>query len=98
MMGAMLSPSKASYPVFASSSHALPVVRCSATDVDGADLRLRSCEDGLKSLSTLSPLYGRLWNDHYGPLGPDYEGLLKATHKSSFQIVRDPFKISTRSY
>lgn len=97
-MGATLSPLKAFYSVFASSTHALPVVRCSATDIDGADLRLRSCENGLRSLSALSPLYGRLWNDHCGPLGLEYEGLLETTKKSSFQIVSNSFKKTAKPH
>jgi polynucleotide 5'-hydroxyl-kinase GRC3/NOL9 len=86
-MGATLLPSKVFYRVFSSSSHALPVVRCLATDVDGADVRLRPCENGLKTLYSLSPLFGKLWNDDCGPLGPEYPHLVGQDKKSTFQIV-----------
>lgn len=86
-MGATLLPSKSSHRVYALSTHALPVIRCLVTDINGANLRLRSCENGLRSLHALSPLYGRLWNDQCGPLGPEYQHLVEGLEKSTFQIV-----------
>jgi polynucleotide 5'-hydroxyl-kinase GRC3/NOL9 len=88
LMGATLPPSKVSHHVYAPSSHALPVIRCLATDVYGADIRLRQCDNGLRSLDALSPLYGKLWNDNCGPLGAEYQHILGGRKESTFQIVR----------
>jgi polynucleotide 5'-hydroxyl-kinase GRC3/NOL9 len=73
--------------VCALSTHALPVIRCLATDINGADIRLRQCENGLRSLSYMSPLYGRIWNDDSGPIGPENSHILRVPKKTSFQIV-----------
>lgn len=83
----MLHASKKVHRFFASSSHSLPVLRCPATDIDHAELRLQPCESGLSFLKDLSPLFGRLWNDHSGLLGPDYGHLVKNSGRSTFQIV-----------
>jgi polynucleotide 5'-hydroxyl-kinase GRC3/NOL9 len=92
-MGSILRPSKQVYRVFASSSHSLPVMRCLATDSESAELRLHSCDVGLESLESLSPLFGKLWNDNSGSyLSPEYTKLLPKTKRCTFQIVSSPFK------
>lgn len=87
LLGATLEPSNSFYRVFAPSTHSLPVLRCLETDINDAEIILRQCESGLDLLKPLSSLYGRLWNDGTGPLGPDYSSLLAGDKTSTFQIV-----------
>ena len=87
LMSANIEASKAIFRVFAPSSHSLPVIRCRAADTDNAEIRLHQYESGLASLGALSPLYRRLWNDQSGPLGPEYQSMLRKTDSSTFRIV-----------
>jgi polynucleotide 5'-hydroxyl-kinase GRC3/NOL9 len=86
-MGSTLHPSKQSYRVFASCSHSLPVIRCLATDVEGAEIRLHQCEAGLGPIEPLSPLFGKLWNNKSGPLGIEFARLILTNERSTFQVV-----------
>jgi polynucleotide 5'-hydroxyl-kinase GRC3/NOL9 len=88
LLGSTLRASKSVHRIYAPSTHSLPVIRCLATDVDGAEIRLHQSESGLRSLKALSPLFGKLWNDGSGPLGVEYGPLLRKKSRSSFQIVR----------
>ncbi|CZT49916.1 related to GRC3 Protein required for cell growth and possibly involved in rRNA processing [Rhynchosporium secalis] len=90
LMGATLQSSETSYRVVAASSQSLPVIRCLSTDVNTADIVLRNCNSGLEDLEKLSPLFGRLWNSHSGPLGAEYQELLPRFRKSTFQILFSP--------
>jgi polynucleotide 5'-hydroxyl-kinase GRC3/NOL9 len=90
-MGAPLPSSQTRYRVSAPSSHSLPVIRCLGTDVNDAEIRLYQCENGLGSLQFLSPLFGRLWNDGSGALGPEYQSMLQKSKTSTFQIVYSQF-------
>ncbi|KAG4437001.1 hypothetical protein IFR05_007505 [Cadophora sp. M221] len=87
LMGSTLQLSKTSYRVFAASSHSLPVIRCLSTDINPAEIVLRNCNSGLEDLEKLSPLFGRLWNSHSGPLGTEYEDLLPRFKNSTFRIL-----------
>ncbi|KAL5323330.1 hypothetical protein ACEPPN_007864 [Leptodophora sp. 'Broadleaf-Isolate-01'] len=87
LMGSTLQPSKASHRVFAASSHSLPVIRCLSTDINSADIVLRNCYSGLEDLEMMSPLFGRLWNYHSGPLGAEHEDLLPRFKNSTFRIL-----------
>jgi hypothetical protein len=91
LLGATLQPSKSRYRVYVPLSHSLPVIRCLPTDINEAEICLHQCESGLDHLKSLSPLFGRLWNDGSGPLGHNYETLSKIK-RSSFQIVSS-FKV-----
>ena len=62
-MGANLSPSNQVHHFFASSSHSLPVIRCLGSEVDDAQLLLRHCDNRLRDLERLSPLFASLWNE-----------------------------------
>ncbi len=86
-MGSILRPSKRLFRVFAPSSHSLPVIRCLATDTESAELCLSSFEDGLRSLESLSPLFGKLWDEGRSPLGPEYTGLVQESRGATFQVV-----------
>jgi polynucleotide 5'-hydroxyl-kinase GRC3/NOL9 len=86
-MGSILQPSKQTHRVFAPSSHSLPVMRCLATDPESAELRLHPLGVGLESLEPLSPLFGKLWNDGSGPLGPEYTILVQKNKRATFQVV-----------
>ncbi|KAL3426282.1 hypothetical protein PVAG01_03073 [Phlyctema vagabunda] len=87
ILGATLQKSPKVYRVYSPSSHSLPVIRCPATDVSGALLSIRQCEDGLPLLESLSPLFGKLWNDRSGPLGPEHRSLTSSSRESSYQIL-----------
>ncbi|KAL2072208.1 hypothetical protein VTL71DRAFT_11551 [Oculimacula yallundae] len=87
LMGAALQPSEKLYRVFAAPSHSLPVIRCLSTDVNSAEIVLRNSNSGLEDLEKLSPLFGRLWNSHSGPLGTEYQELLPRFQRSSFKIL-----------
>ncbi|KAG0647163.1 Polynucleotide 5 -hydroxyl-kinase GRC3 [Hyphodiscus hymeniophilus] len=69
LLGTTLQTSKSKYRISAPSSHSLPVIRCLATDLNAAELTFHQCETGLEHLRSLSPFFGRLWNDGSGPLG-----------------------------
>ncbi|RDL32553.1 uncharacterized protein BP5553_09009 [Venustampulla echinocandica] len=88
LLGTTLQASEKMYRVFAPSSHALPVIRCLATDANEAEIHLNQCESGLGSMKSLSPLFGRLWNDGSRPLCSRFESLLRNKRKSTYQIVR----------
>lgn len=87
ILGTTLSKSPTVYRVHAPASHSLPVIRCPATDISGAMISLRQCEDGLELLEQLSPLFRKLWNDRSGPFGLERGFLSSKSSKSSFQIV-----------
>ncbi|KAH7369837.1 hypothetical protein BKA65DRAFT_487115 [Rhexocercosporidium sp. MPI-PUGE-AT-0058] len=87
LMGSTLQPSKNSYRVSAASSHSLPVIRCLSTDINSAEIVLRNWKNGLEDLEKLSPLFGRLWNSHSGPLGVEYEALLPRFQNSTFRVL-----------
>jgi polynucleotide 5'-hydroxyl-kinase GRC3/NOL9 len=89
-MGSILKASKTKYRVYAPSSHALPVIRCLATDVDEADICLFSFDNGLGHLKRLSLLFGKLWNDNSGALGAGLRFLMQSNKRSTFQIVWFP--------
>ena len=73
--------------MFASASHALPVIRCPADELDEALIRLTPMWSGIELLKPLSPLFSGLWNDG-PPLGSTYAPLLKYQDlKSSYRIV-----------
>jgi len=59
-----------------------------ATDIDAAEICLHQYESGLGDLNSLSPLFGKLWNDGSGSLGPEFESLLGKKYGSTYQIVR----------
>lgn len=90
LLGATLRASETSYTVFAPSTHSLPVLRCSAAEVNEAEIKLHQCDSGIDLLKPLSSLFGRLWNDDTGALGPEFESVLKRNKKSTFQIVLFP--------
>ncbi|TVY46875.1 Polynucleotide 5'-hydroxyl-kinase [Lachnellula occidentalis] len=94
LLGATLQASKNLHRVYAPSSHALPVLRCMATEIDAAEVCLHQCESGLGHLKSLSPLFGKLWNDGSGPLGPDFESILRLKHGSTYQIVRSTLSLN----
>ena len=87
IMGSALRPSKAKYRFYAPSSHSLPVIRCLGTEINHAHIQLHQCESGLGHLSSLSPLFGKMWNDSSGPLGIEYDSLIRKKKRSTFQIV-----------
>ncbi|TAQ89875.1 hypothetical protein B7494_g1810 [Chlorociboria aeruginascens] len=87
LLGSTLKASKITYPVYAPSSHSLPVIRCLETDVDGAVIRIHQSRRGLSELESLSPLFGMLWNQNSGPLNLDYESLFSRENGSTFQIL-----------
>lgn len=88
LLGATLTASKKSYMVYSPASHSLPVIRCSATDVNHAEICFQSYKSGLETLQGLSPLFGKLWNEDCGPLGPDFEYLLRKQKPGTYQMVR----------
>ncbi|CAG8961297.1 hypothetical protein HYFRA_00013758 [Hymenoscyphus fraxineus] len=87
LLGATLTASKKSYTVYSPSSHSLPVIRCSATDIKSAEICFQPHKSGLETLQDLSPLFGKLWNEDCGPLGPDFEFLLQNQKPSTYQIL-----------
>lgn len=64
------------------------MIRCVATDVNSAEIRLHQSESGLGALDSLSPLFGKLWNDDSRTLGPEFGSLLRRIQSSTYQIVR----------
>jgi len=86
ILGSVLHASKSVYRVYAAASHALPVIRCPASDVEDTMIRIKSFESGLESLSGLSPLFGKLWNEA-GPLGQNSDPSSPLKQNSTFQIV-----------
>jgi polynucleotide 5'-hydroxyl-kinase GRC3/NOL9 len=58
------------------------------TDIDASEICLHQHESGLGDLNSLSPLFGKLWSDGSGSLGPEFESLLGKKHGSTYQTVR----------
>ncbi len=87
-MGFTLQPSSTPHQIFDPSSHSLPVIRCVSTDIDAAEIKLYQYDTGLRSIKSLSPLFGKLWNDNSSALGPEYDHMLRKCKKSTFRVVR----------
>jgi hypothetical protein len=91
ILGATLSVSQTIYDVCATSSHLLPVIRCSSTDIDKAEICLHQRKSELRSLMQLSPLFAGLWGNSSGPViasnSPKQQEFWRIK-ESSFQIVR----------
>ena len=83
----MLQPSKLYRRVCAPSSHSLPVIRCASSDVNNAELRIRQCRNGLENLSSLSALFGSLWDEDSGPMGSEHSLLTPNNTQSTYRIV-----------
>ncbi|KUJ14700.1 uncharacterized protein LY89DRAFT_783791 [Mollisia scopiformis] len=98
LMGCILQASKASYPVFALSSHSLPVIRCSATEIDDAEIVLCQYKSGLETLGALSPLFANLGNQNLTSLGAPFKDLPQNSTISSFQILFSSPDSSQRTY
>ncbi|KAF8866151.1 hypothetical protein BDZ45DRAFT_780776 [Acephala macrosclerotiorum] len=98
MMGSTLQASKASYPVFAESSHSLPVIRCLATDVNEAEISIHQHQSGLETLGALSPLFSKLGNENPASLGLQFRDTLQKSTKSTFQILFSSEDTSQRTY
>lgn len=87
LLGARLSPSETTHWVYALPSHSLPVIRCSSSNCDEAEIQLHQYRSGLLDLGDLSPVFQGLGvNDGRDLLGIPYpEGTIK--RKSTFQLV-----------
>lgn len=83
----MLKASKTKYPVYAASSHSLPVIRCPDGELNPAVLRLYQSDCGIGSLESLSPLFGKLWNEDTRGFKSAHSHLSAKLGKSTFQIV-----------
>ncbi len=86
-MGSTLQASKSSYPVYALSSHSLPVIRCLATEIGEAEINLNQYQSGLYTLGALSPLFANLGNKNPAYLGLQHQEKTHHRVNSTFQIV-----------
>lgn len=88
ILGATLSPLSTHpfiLPVYALSSHSLPVIRYLESEDNEVIISLGEMKKfGLRPLKKLSPLFSRLWNESATIL----DGEASSDKKSSFQIVR----------
>ncbi|KAH6682878.1 hypothetical protein B0J14DRAFT_574535 [Halenospora varia] len=87
ILGSTLKASKTIHKVFAPCSHSLPVVRCLAVESNEAEICLHQSESGLGSMDSLSPLFGKLWNESSRGIGTDFESGLKKQKPSTYQIL-----------
>ncbi|KFY63781.1 hypothetical protein V496_03736 [Pseudogymnoascus sp. VKM F-4515 (FW-2607)] len=85
ILGAALAPSGTIpyIPVYAPSSHSLPVIRYLESEDNEVIISLGQLKSGLRPLKKLSPLFSRLWNESETLL----DGEADSDGKSSFQIL-----------
>ncbi|PQE13364.1 RNA processing protein [Rutstroemia sp. NJR-2017a BVV2] len=87
LAGAGLKASESKYRIYAAASHSLPVIRCPGNEIKPAILLLHQSDSGIRSLESLSPLFGKLWNEESQPSESGYMSeLSKKLGKSTFQI------------
>ncbi|KAE8450013.1 hypothetical protein EG329_007152 [Mollisiaceae sp. DMI_Dod_QoI] len=98
LMGSTLQASKSSYPVYALSSHSLPVIRCLATEIGEAEINLNQYQSGLDTLGALSPLFANLGNKNPAYLGLQHQEKTHHRVNSTFQILFSSDDSSQRSY
>lgn len=87
-MGYTLTPSHGVKFVYAVASHALPVLRCPATALDAAEIKLHTCctkEHALARLQDISRQFMGLWPDFNNTLVPP------GTHNNGF--TENSFKV-----
>lgn len=89
IMGASVTASSTVHRVCAPASHALPVIRFSASEEGHAELSLKQCKDGLKDLRLLSPLFDNIWNEEVELFDTAESSMIRPRMKNStFQLVR----------
>ncbi|CCU75711.1 Protein grc3/RNA processing protein Grc3 [Blumeria hordei DH14] len=98
LLGATLKRSKSLFKVYALPTHSLPVIRSKGTIISTAEISLHPVESGLENLKFLSPLYGSLWGDNCGILGPKYQNLFQESKSSTFQILFSSTEGPQKSY
>lgn len=91
ILGSILKASKTKYQVYAAASHSLPVIRCPDGELNPAVLRLHQSDCGLRSLDSLSPLFGKLWNEDTRAFKSAHSRLSTKLGKSTFQIVHKSY-------
>ncbi|KAF7876373.1 hypothetical protein EAF04_001466 [Stromatinia cepivora] len=91
ILGSILKASKIKYQVYAAASHSLPVIRCPDGELNPAVLRLHQADCGLRSLDSLSPLFGKLWNEDTQAFKSAHSLLSAKLGKSTFQIVHKSY-------
>ncbi|KAI9643647.1 Polynucleotide 5'-hydroxyl-kinase grc3 [Ciborinia camelliae] len=87
ILGSILKASKTRYQVYAAASHSLPVIRCPDGELKPAVLRLHQSDCGIRSLDSLSPLFGKLWNEDTQVFGSGHSYPSAKLGKSTFQIL-----------
>ncbi|PQE14418.1 RNA processing protein [Rutstroemia sp. NJR-2017a BBW] len=89
LAGAILKASESKYRIYAAASHSLPVIRCPGNEIKPAILLLHQSDSGIRSLESLSPLFGKLWNEESQTSESGYMSKLsKKLGKSTFQIAQ----------
>ena len=66
LAGALLTPLCKAQRIYAPITHSLPPIRCVPNengDYGPAELEIATCKSGIRLLQSLSPLYGRIWNE-----------------------------------
>ncbi|CAD6455183.1 4f1aa163-41e5-4ec3-ae31-78b07613abcf [Sclerotinia trifoliorum] len=91
ILGSVLKASKTKHQVYAAASHSLPVIRCPDGELNPAVLRLHQSDCGLRSLDSLSPLFGKLWNEDTRAFKSAHGRLSAKLGKSTFQIVHKSY-------
>ncbi|KAI9834202.1 MAG: hypothetical protein M1819_003040 [Sarea resinae] len=85
-MGAPIQAGPKRYRVYAPSTHAIPRIKAisrSPSDQSGTEIELHHCKHGMRHLSRLSPLFGRIWNE-------DPQGInnMLSVYPRSFSLLR----------
>ncbi|QSZ31138.1 hypothetical protein DSL72_000701 [Monilinia vaccinii-corymbosi] len=87
ILGSILKASTLKHRIHAAASHSLPVIRCPDGEISPAVLHLHQSDCGMRSLESLSPLFGKLWNDDAQVFGSGNSHLSTKIGRSTFQIV-----------
>ncbi|KAM3083265.1 Polynucleotide 5'-hydroxyl-kinase grc3 [Clarireedia jacksonii] len=99
LAGAGLKASESKYRIYAAASHSLPVIRCPGNEINPAILQLHQSDSGIRSLESLSPLFGKLWNEESQISESGFlSQLFKKVGKSTFQILLSSEDAPSRSY
>ncbi|KAA8566504.1 hypothetical protein EYC84_009063 [Monilinia fructicola] len=87
ILGSILKASALRHQIYAAASHSLPVIRCPDGEINPAVLHLHQSDRGMRSLESLSPLFGKLWNEGAQVFGSGSSYPAAKIGKSTFQIV-----------
>ncbi|ESZ96791.1 hypothetical protein SBOR_2792 [Sclerotinia borealis F-4128] len=98
ILGSFIKASKLKYQIYAAASQSLPVIRCPDDEINPTVIRLYQSDCGIRSLESLSPLFGKLWNEDTQVFGSRHSYSCAKLGKSTFQILLSSKDGPSKSY